>query len=259
MNAVGVNFTPPKTQDQPLPYVLSKRKLEPRRTFFHHGEIFYPSPPMSNPPSPPRPPPQYTVATSVSEGLLPTTANIASTTSYAPGAYHQFYPTPHYNQPPPFYGSRATAPQTTESYLGPQLTQAGPVSVSQAPAGPTSGPPGSAPLAPPSGPSGGRGGRKSKAHVASACINCKRAHLSCDVQRPCARCVSSGKQVSSSCLSPPNSKLMLGPRTHATMFSTRSAVDRGYATKESSRSNRWFRTPMQGRQRRWWASSHLVA
>ncbi|EMC91776.1 hypothetical protein BAUCODRAFT_152155 [Baudoinia panamericana UAMH 10762] len=39
-----------------------------------------------------------------------------------------------------------------------------------------------------------RSGRRSKTHVASACINCKRAHLSCDVQRPCARCVASGKQ-----------------------------------------------------------------
>ena len=37
--------------------------------------------------------------------------------------------------------------------------------------------------------------RRTKAHVASACINCKRAHLSCDVQRPCARCVASGKEV----------------------------------------------------------------
>lgn len=40
-----------------------------------------------------------------------------------------------------------------------------------------------------------RGVRKSKAHVASACVNCKRAHLSCDVNRPCARCIASGKQV----------------------------------------------------------------
>lgn len=39
--------------------------------------------------------------------------------------------------------------------------------------------------------------RRTKAHVASACVNCKKAHLSCDVQRPCGRCVSSGKQVSS--------------------------------------------------------------
>lgn len=37
--------------------------------------------------------------------------------------------------------------------------------------------------------------RRNKAHVASACVNCKRAHLSCDVQRPCMRCVASGKEV----------------------------------------------------------------
>lgn len=37
--------------------------------------------------------------------------------------------------------------------------------------------------------------RRNKAHVASACVNCKRAHLSCDVQRPCTRCVTSGKEV----------------------------------------------------------------
>lgn len=36
--------------------------------------------------------------------------------------------------------------------------------------------------------------RRNKAHVASACVNCKRAHLSCDVQRPCARCIAGGKQ-----------------------------------------------------------------
>jgi hypothetical protein len=42
--------------------------------------------------------------------------------------------------------------------------------------------------------------RRTKAHVASACVNCKKAHLSCDVQRPCGRCVASGKQVSSSAL-----------------------------------------------------------
>lgn len=43
---------------------------------------------------------------------------------------------------------------------------------------------------------GGRGGRRSKAHVANACGNCKRAHLSCDVQRPCNRCVATGKTAS---------------------------------------------------------------
>lgn len=42
----------------------------------------------------------------------------------------------------------------------------------------------------------GRGGRRSKTHVANACNNCKRAHLSCDVERPCNRCVQTGKGVS---------------------------------------------------------------
>ncbi|KAI8583872.1 hypothetical protein K450DRAFT_220354 [Umbelopsis ramanniana AG] len=36
--------------------------------------------------------------------------------------------------------------------------------------------------------------RGSKNHVSSACINCKRAHLACDVSRPCKRCVTLGKQ-----------------------------------------------------------------
>lgn len=42
-----------------------------------------------------------------------------------------------------------------------------------------------------------RPGRRTKAHVHSACFNCKRAHLSCDVERPCHRCIASGKQVTS--------------------------------------------------------------
>ncbi|KAH8155375.1 uncharacterized protein LAJ45_00385 [Morchella importuna] len=36
--------------------------------------------------------------------------------------------------------------------------------------------------------------RRTKSHVASACVNCKKAHLACDVRRPCPRCVSLGKQ-----------------------------------------------------------------
>ena len=38
--------------------------------------------------------------------------------------------------------------------------------------------------------------RRAKVHVASACVNCKRAHLSCDAKRPCSRCVSANKEVS---------------------------------------------------------------
>ncbi|OAA68907.1 Zn(2)-C6 fungal-type DNA-binding domain protein [Cordyceps fumosorosea ARSEF 2679] len=39
-----------------------------------------------------------------------------------------------------------------------------------------------------------RSQRKTKGHVASACVPCKKAHLRCDSQRPCARCVSHGKE-----------------------------------------------------------------
>ena len=45
--------------------------------------------------------------------------------------------------------------------------------------------------------------RKTKAHVASACVNCKKKHLRCDSARPCRRCVQAGKEVSKNlCLSP---------------------------------------------------------
>lgn len=36
--------------------------------------------------------------------------------------------------------------------------------------------------------------RRAKTHVASACVNCKKAHLACDNVRPCPRCVGLGKQ-----------------------------------------------------------------
>ena len=38
--------------------------------------------------------------------------------------------------------------------------------------------------------------RKPKTQVQSACWKCKKDHLSCDVNRPCHRCVASGQQVS---------------------------------------------------------------
>ncbi|CCT65078.1 uncharacterized protein FFUJ_04779 [Fusarium fujikuroi IMI 58289] len=38
--------------------------------------------------------------------------------------------------------------------------------------------------------------RKTKGHVASACVPCKRAHLRCDAQRPCSRCITNGKEES---------------------------------------------------------------
>ncbi|ORX94092.1 hypothetical protein K493DRAFT_315661 [Basidiobolus meristosporus CBS 931.73] len=35
--------------------------------------------------------------------------------------------------------------------------------------------------------------RVNKTHVPSACANCKKAHLACDVSRPCKRCIAMGK------------------------------------------------------------------
>ncbi|KAJ1968904.1 hypothetical protein H4R35_006295 [Dimargaris xerosporica] len=39
-------------------------------------------------------------------------------------------------------------------------------------------------------------GKPTKSHVPSACINCKKAHLACDISRPCKRCVTMGKTAS---------------------------------------------------------------
>ncbi|KAE8393366.1 hypothetical protein BDV23DRAFT_180700 [Aspergillus alliaceus] len=50
-------------------------------------------------------------------------------------------------------------------------------------------PPGAAGRALPQKPT-----RRTKAHVASACVNCKKKHLGCDPARPCRRCVLSGKE-----------------------------------------------------------------
>jgi Fungal Zn(2)-Cys(6) binuclear cluster domain len=45
-------------------------------------------------------------------------------------------------------------------------------------------------------PSSPKSTRKSKVHVPSACVNCKKKHLRCDNSRPCHRCIQSGKEVS---------------------------------------------------------------
>lgn len=37
--------------------------------------------------------------------------------------------------------------------------------------------------------------RRAKAHVPSACVNCKKKHLACETKRPCNRCVQNGKEV----------------------------------------------------------------
>ena len=40
--------------------------------------------------------------------------------------------------------------------------------------------------------------RRAKAHVPSACVNCKKKHLACETKRPCNRCVQTGKGVGES-------------------------------------------------------------
>lgn len=66
---------------------------------------------------------------------------------------------------------------TEQPHLLPALSAATPI------------PPRTIPLPP-------RSTRRAKAHVASACVNCKRKHLGCDSARPCRRCVVAGKEVS---------------------------------------------------------------
>lgn len=73
--------------------------------------------------------------------------------------------------------------------------------------------------------------RRTKAHVASACVNCKKAHLSCDVQRPCGRCVSSGKQVSPARVGVGQEKLRAGDRSELTL--NRIGHMQGRATQEA--------------------------
>ncbi|KAL2822977.1 hypothetical protein BJX63DRAFT_417377 [Aspergillus granulosus] len=69
--------------------------------------------------------------------------------------------------------------------------------------------------------------RRTKAHVASACVNCKKKHLGCDPARPCRRCVLSNKE--STCIDVTHKKRGRPPlkaeegsiRTYATQIDTR--------------------------------------
>lgn len=179
------------------------------------GAHSYPSPPMSNSPTSPRRSSQLPSTNSYngSGTSAPATSGIS-----APGAppRTQAIPTPTTEPLQPYTGQAqaafgqqrqdlqprppAVGPPATVAYSEPYASVAG---VSMAPmlgeqfraqlppvayAGPVSAPTPSVPRIP-------RTSRRAKAHVAKACQNCKKAHLSCDEARPCARCVASGKQV----------------------------------------------------------------
>ncbi|KAJ2894503.1 uncharacterized protein MKZ38_007497 [Zalerion maritima] len=203
---------------------LIRDRAEPERTYRSRDD--YPSPPMSG--SPPPPPNTNLEAGDRSQGSYQPASHDVYRHSSAPGQgdmRSQFQP------PIRPHGSEATlhsfrrpgdvSPRSmTTGY--PQQTIPQPLELQQAPQlqphqhpylpAPPQGP-GSAPLGPPGGPSQSafqvpsrppvgenpgftspRAQRKTKGHVASACVPCKKAHLRCDSQRPCGRCVNNGRK-----------------------------------------------------------------
>lgn len=67
--------------------------------------------------------------------------------------------------------------------------------------------------------------RRAKAHVPSACVNCKKKHLACETKRPCNRCMQTGKEVRSiptfrSCIYTDGNEYS----QHVLMYSTKSAA-----------------------------------
>ena len=170
----------------------SKRKFDSLLSDITAGNAGYPSPPMSSPPSPSRQPLESTqeyLGGSVStapESSIPRQAFQPPLTFSTPHDQPLLAP-PTYPGPPPYPTSTS---HQVETYQGRSTFTFGASSGGPAPAAS-----GASSAVGATGPTSTRAVRRSKAHVASACINCKRAHLSCDVQRPCARCVASGKQV----------------------------------------------------------------
>lgn len=73
--------------------------------------------------------------------------------------------------------------------------------------------------------------RRAKAHVPSACVNCKKKHLACETKRPCSRCVQTGKEVSQTWNVSKPSSMLMSPSLAASMFSTRSEVGLGFGKK----------------------------
>ena len=170
-----------------------KRKLGQTIPISRQERVTYPSPPMSAPPSPSRPSPRPASSLPLEQQPAPSRSSLPASSSEQPSlpvTSAESQP-----GPPSFFGRSAEPPTTFISRTIGEPSSSGLVSAfptgqnvfnlgQTAPSGPT--------LTSPTQP---RSGRKAKAHVASACMNCKRAHLSCDTQRPCTRCVTSGKQV----------------------------------------------------------------
>ncbi|GAP86373.1 putative transcription activator of gluconeogenesis ERT1 [Rosellinia necatrix] len=182
------------------------------------GTRAYPSPPMSG--SPPRPlKPNQEVAERGQGGFQASTHDAyragpaISGVEYRAATQPPLPPPP----PPPLTAGRPYALETPErapySYRRPEDTIGRPVAYSHPQgqmipqsqyslppvAGPGLGPVSySMPINPPGSDNppftSPKSQRKTKGHVASACVPCKRAHLRCDAQRPCSRCLSNGKE-----------------------------------------------------------------
>ena len=77
--------------------------------------------------------------------------------------------------------------------------------------------------------------RRAKAHVPSACVNCKKKHLACETKRPCNRCVQTGKEVSGSRVTFPVACYILTCFSLVVlMCNTRSEAGRAFEKKTTS-------------------------
>ncbi|KAI4717354.1 hypothetical protein E4T48_06459 [Aureobasidium sp. EXF-10727] len=164
----------------------------------------YPSPPMSSPPSPQRkvsdiqPPPATTFPELTLSGTATSTGPSVPNTDFAippvsaGASASTLQSLPQSFAPTPSAASsgvpRTYSSSSTESLAPLRQTKSGSSASNVPDTLPTAGP-----SVGQSSSNIGRGGRRAKAHVANACNNCKRAHLSCDVERPCGRCVATGK------------------------------------------------------------------
>lgn len=160
----------------------------------------YPSPPMSGspPPLPPKPNPE--VGDRGQGGFHPTSHDVYRSSSTIPGGDYRAAP-PQPSLPPPTTGPTRSFPsegpeRIPYSYHRPDETMGRPISYPSQPGpmmpqpqyplppvvGPSLGP---SPYSMPSNPQGAenppytspKSQRKTKGHVASACVPCKRAHL----------------------------------------------------------------------------------
>ncbi|KAI1265599.1 hypothetical protein F5Y18DRAFT_40797 [Xylariaceae sp. FL1019] len=181
-----------------------------------HGTRAYPSPPMSG--SPPRPPKPSQEVIERGQGTFQVSGhNVYRTGPAFPGGDYPVAPLQPPLPPPPSTSGRPFSLEMPErnpypyrhaedslgrplSYPPPpgQLSSQNQYSLPPV-AGPSHGPP-SYPMTLNQPGSNNphftspKTQRKTKGHVASACVPCKRAHLRCDAQRPCSRCLSNGKE-----------------------------------------------------------------